>query len=259
MAIITLTTDLGLNDYYVGALKGSILSQMPDVTIVDISHSIPPFDILNGAYVLRQAFPNFPKGTVHIIGVNSNANPDRVYLAFEYEGHFFIGSDNGIFSLLFSKVPDKIVDLSNVRQDSELLIFPIKDIFVKAACHLARGGTLEVLGSSQGEFTKVDTLKAVVADNTMHATVVYRDNFGNAVVNVSKAEFTQFCKGKDFVIEFSNEAITEISSQYIDSGDGNIIALFNESGMMELAQVKGKLSDLYNLHPGVSVTIRITE
>src|ERR1051326_4797986 len=125
MAIITLTTDLGLKDHYVSAVKGAILSQLPDVNIVDISHLVPTFDIVQAAYILKNAYPNFPPGTVHIIGVNAEASVKTPHIALSVSGHFFIGADNGIFSFLFDRVPDKIVEL-NIKQDTDNLTFPIK-------------------------------------------------------------------------------------------------------------------------------------
>ena len=171
MALITLTTDLGIHDYYVGALKGTILSQMPEAIIVDISHSIPSFNIHHAAFVLKQAFPNFPQGTVHIIGVNAEAFSSQSHLAILCDGHYFIGNDNGVFSLLFEKIPDKIYDLSNIRQDTDILIFPLKDIFVKAACHLARGGIPEVLGMQQEKFANADLINPVFSENVLYGTV----------------------------------------------------------------------------------------
>jgi len=259
MPVITLTTDLGLHDYYVGALKGAILSQMPEVSIVDISHSVPAFDIRHAAYVLRQAYTNFPKDTVHILGINAEATPNQSHLAIYCDGHYFIGTDNGIFSLLFEKVPDKIYDLSNIRQDTDLLIFPVKDIFVKAACHLARGGTPEVLGVQQENFRKVDTVHPVFTDNTLHGTVMYVDSYGNAVINITKQFFNDSIKGKKFAVEFSGEVINEISHRYGDVVAGNILALFNSAGNLEISQAQDSVSRLYNLTVGSSITIRITE
>lgn len=259
MAVITLTTDLGLHDYYVGALKGSILSQMPEVAIVDISHSVPAFDIRHAAYVLRQAYPNFPKETVHILGVNAEISANQTHLAIYCDGHYFIGTDNGIFSLLFEKIPDKIYDLSNIRQETDLLIFPLKNIFVKAACHLARGGTPEVLGMQQTNFRKVDTVNPVFTDNTLHGTVIYIDSYGNAVVNITKKLFTDTVKGKNFTIEFSGEEINEISQRYNETAGGNILALFNSAGYLEIAQVQDSVSKLYNLSVSSPVVIRVVE
>ena len=259
MAVITLTTDLGLNDYYVGALKGSILSQMPEVVIVDITHTIPAFDIRHAAYVLRQAYPHFPAGTVHMIGINAEASASQNHLAIFCDGHYFIGTDNGLFSLLFEKVPDKIYDLSNIRQETDLMIFPLKDIFAKAACHLARGGTPEILGVQHDNFTKLDTLNPVFADKVLHGTVIYVDSYGNSVINITKKLFIETIKGKKFSIEFQGEEINEISQRYNEVAGGGILALFNSAGYLEIAQVQDSVSRLYNLSVGSPVTIRIEE
>lgn len=259
MPAITLTTDLGLHDYYVGALKGAILSQMPEVIIVDISHSVPAFDIRHAAYVLRQAYPNFPKGTIHILGVNAETATVQNHIAIYCDGHYFIGTDNGVFSLLFEKVPDKIYDLSNIRQETDLLIFPVKDIFVKAACHLARGGTPEVLGVQKNDFRKVDTVNPVFADGTLHGTVIYIDSYGNTVINITKQQFNETVKGKSFTIEFSGEVINEISTSYSETVGGNILALFNSAGYLEIAQIQDSISRLYNLSVGSPVVVRVTE
>lgn len=259
MPIITLTTDLGLSDYYVGALKGAILTQMPEVTIVDISHNIPAFDIRHGAYVVKQAYPSFPKGTVHIIGINAEASADQNHLAILCDGHYFIGTDNGVFSMLFDIVPDKIVDLSNIRQDTDLLIFPLKDIFVKAACHLARGGTPEVLGLPQQDFVRVNTIRPVFSDNVLYGIVMYIDSYGNAVTNITRQLFNDTVRGKTFSIEFQGEEITKISQRYNEVLFGDILALFNSAGYLEIAQLRDSVTKLYNLEVGSSVTIRITE
>ena len=259
MPVITLTTDLGLNDYYVGALKGTILSQMPEVTIVDITNNVPAFDIRHGAYVLRQAYPNFPQGTVHIIGINAEASANQNHIAILCEGHYFIGTDNGIFSLLFEKVPDKIYDLSNIRQETDLMIFPLKDIFVKAACHLARGGTPEVLGVQQQDFIKVNTIRPVFTDNVLHGTVMYVDSYGNAVVNITRQFFNDTIRGKKFILEFQGEEISEISQRYNEVAMGGILALFNSAGYLEISQTRDNISRLYNLTVGSPVTIRIAE
>lgn len=259
MPVITLTTDLGLHDYYVGALKGTILSQMPEVNIVDISHSVPAFDVRHGAYVLKQAYPNFPKESVHIIGINAEATAERSHLAIYCDGHYFIGADNGIFSLLFDKVPDKIYDLTNIRQDTDLLIFPVKDIFVKAACHLARGGTPEFLGVQQEGFRKVDTVNPVFTEGALHGTVIYVDSYGNTVVNITRQIFNDAVKGKKFTIEFSGEEISEISQRYNESVGGNILALFNSAGYLEIAQAQDSIARLYGLTPGSAVTVRVGE
>ena len=141
MSIITLTTDLGLKDYYVAGIKGHILSQLPDANIVDISHEIPAFNISVAAFCLKNCYYDFPKGSIHIIGVSPEANEFTRHVVIKYQNHYFIGADNGIFSLLFDEIPEVIFDL-NIISNEEKRTFPTKDIFVSAACHIGRGGTL---------------------------------------------------------------------------------------------------------------------
>src|SRR5690606_30332344 len=145
MGIITLTTDLGYTDFYQAALKGSLLSLYPEVRIVDISHQVPSFDIQNAAFILRNAYPYFPENTVHLIGIDSVFNDETKYIALRYNNHYFVGTDNGIFSLMFDSDPSEIVEL-NIMQDLRYLHFPLTDIFSKAACHLAKGGKLKDIG-----------------------------------------------------------------------------------------------------------------
>ncbi len=141
MAVITLTTDLGLVDNYVASVKGAILKGYPEATIVDITHEVPQFDLQKSAFILRNCYQDFPEGTVHILGVNSEADVNIPHVALFANGHYFIGADNGVFSLIFDNPPEKVVELT-ISQDTDRVTFPTKDVFVKAACHIARGGTL---------------------------------------------------------------------------------------------------------------------
>src|SRR6476661_7302001 len=135
MGIITLTTDLGSKDFYQAALKGSILSLLPTVNIVDITHEVSAFNIPQAAFLLKNSFHYFPKDTVHLIGIDSVFNEETRYLALKYKDHYFVGSDNGISSLLFDSEPEEMVEL-NIMQDLKFLHFPLSDIFAKAATHL---------------------------------------------------------------------------------------------------------------------------
>ena len=167
MPIITLTTDLGLKDHYVASVKGEIRSQISEISIVDITHNIEAFNISQTVYVIRNCYKNFPKGSIHILGVDSELSIDNSHLAVFSDGHYFIGADNGIFSLLFDELqPEKIVEL-NISQNSDSLTFPIKDVFVIAACHIARGGTLEIIGKEVPEFKDIKSeLKPVTEHDT---------------------------------------------------------------------------------------------
>jgi len=152
MPIITLTTDMGLKDYYVGAVKGAILTQFPGAVIVDISHSVSSFDIQEAAFIIKNCYLDFPPGTIHIIGVNPERSEDTPHIACFINGHYFIGADNGIFSIVFDKKPVQIVELKH-SGTKESLTFPTRDVFVAAACHLAQGGALEKTGSNTREIS----------------------------------------------------------------------------------------------------------
>src|SRR3569623_502533 len=145
MAIITLTTDLGDKDIYQAALKGSILKLMPTVIIVDITNSVAAYNIQQAAFILKNSFHYFQEATVHLIGIDTVFNTETRYLAVKYRNHYFVGADNGIFSLMFDKDPDEMLEI-NIMQDLKFLHFPLADIFVKAACHLAKGGALNEIG-----------------------------------------------------------------------------------------------------------------
>jgi len=138
MAIITLTTDFGEKDHFAGAIKGAIFSELPEVKIVDISHSVSPFNIPEAAYIIRNAFNSFPKGTIHIIGIDSELNKENKHIAVKLDGHYFVCANNGIMSMICSEIaPEKIVEI-NIHDKIETS-FPVLDVFVKVAAHLARG------------------------------------------------------------------------------------------------------------------------
>ncbi len=257
MAIITLTSDLGTKDYYVSAVKGAILSELPDAIIVDITHEIEPFDIFQASYVLKNSYINFPPGSIHIIGVNAQPDINVPYVAMYANGHYFIGSDNGMFSLLLDIAPEKIVVI-NLKQDSNYLNFPIRDVFVKAACHIARGGTLEIIGNIRETFNERTVFRPVIESDSLRGTIIYIDSYGNAISNISKKIFNDASRGRSFVIDFVRYSIDTISESYNQVAEGEIIALFNSAGYLELSINKGKIVKLLNMQLGDIITIRFT-
>ena len=250
MGVITLTTDLGNVDFYQAALKGSLISQYPEVRLVDISHDVPPFDIQNAAFLLRNAYPYFPEGTVHLIGIDSVFNDDARYLALRYQGHFFIGTDNGIFSLMFDSDPEEIVEL-NLMQDLKYLHFPLTDIFSKAASHLARGGMLKDIGDPTNRIVERSLIQPVVEKDGLRGSVVYVDSFGNVISNISKELFNVEQKGRDFTVYFRrNETINHLSWHYNEVPEGEKLCLFGISNYLEIAINKGDASKLLGLKAG---------
>lgn len=240
MAIITLTTDMGLRDHYVAAVKGAILSQHPEATIVDISHQIAAFDNQHAAFVLRNAYPEFPRGTIHIIGVNGEADGTTPHLMVRHDGHYFVGADNGIFSLLFDGKPHEAFELT-LKLDTDHRAFPVKNVFVKAACHIARGGTPEVIGRKVLSIREQLSFRPVVLSDAIKGAVIHIDSYGNVVTNITRAHFNELVKAHTFRISFGRAMhdITTISSTYGDVPSGERVAFFGATGFLEIAVNKG--------------------
>lgn len=246
MSIITLTTDYGLKDHFVGALKGKILSEYSEATIVDISHDIDPFNTTEASYIIGSSYFSFPKGTVHLIGVDIERNKENQHIAMQWNDHYFICADNGILSMLTQKiVPQKIVAI-NIHDR-----FPVEstdlDIFIQVACHIAKGGLLNVIGKEIPAIKEVTELQAVVASdgNSIKGYVIYIDHFGNVVTNISKKHFLKIARGRPYEIVMKPKSIKTILPNYsaiassdkypIKTYEGEKLAIFNEAGFLEIA------------------------
>jgi len=249
VAIITLTTDLGLKDYYIGSLKGALLSQCPDVTIVDISHEIKPFDILQASIVVRSSFKDFPEGTIHIVGVNPDVTEETNHLVVKNQGQYFIMPDNGMSSLIFENKSDEVVVLS-ITQQSDLITFPAKDIYVKAACHIARGGSLQVIGKPVKQIKERVMFRAVSEEKLIRGMALYIDHYGNVLTNIDKNLFNQYNKFASFSIQMrrSEYEIRAISKSYGEVPEGEKLALFSSSGLLEIAMNQGNASRLLGIN-----------
>ncbi len=260
MAIITLTSDWGNGNHYTGAVKGALLKQNPDATIVDITHDIPSFDIMQACFVLKNAFPDFPKGTIHLIGVNTEGGIESPHLAVKYRDQFFIGADNGIFSLLFDGQDIEAVEV-DVIQDSDYFTFSTRDVFVKVAVMIAGGKGLEELGHPYQSLNERYAFNPVVYPDTIIGKVIFVDAYGNVFVNIDKQLFREAGKGRNFIINFRSpdDGISEISTSYSDVVPGEKVALFGSTGYLEIAINKGKASTLLGLELNDTVTVAFNE
>lgn len=246
MPIITLTSDWGLKDHYAGAVKGAILSKMPDTKIVDISHGIPSFEIEQAAFVIRNSYKYFPDGTVHIIGMNTEETDKYSHLAVKIDNQFFIGTDNGVFSLIFDKYPDQIVELQ-IPQDSNFFTFSSRDRFVSAAVHLAQGKKIEDLGEQKESIVEKILLKPVADKNVIKGHVIYIDSYENIITNIKEPLFTEISNNRKFTIFFRSYEITKMSSSYNDVPIGEILALFDSNNHLEIAMNQGNAAGLLGL------------
>lgn len=254
MAIITLTTDFGLKDHFVGTIKGTIYRELEDARLVDISHSISPFNIQECAYILKNSYKAFPEGTIHIVGVDSEPTPENQHIAVLVDHHYFIGANNGVISLITSTIkPEKVVEINipNPTRGS----FPVMDVFVQVACHLARGGTLEVVGKPFRELKELKEFAPRVTNDgqTIIGSVIYIDNYGNVITNIQKGLFEAYRKGRNFELNARNKKLTQIHNKYSDiinfdldkhqrNGPGDLLALFNSADYIELAIYKSDLN-----------------
>ncbi len=273
MAIITLTTDFGWKDPYVGAVKGAIYKELETATIVDISHDVSPFHIAEAAYIIQNAYDSFPEGTIHIIGVDAEHTPENKHVAIFLNGHYFICADNGVLCLIMSRLkPEKIVEI-NIH-DRISSNFTTLDVFVKTACHIARGGTLEVIGKTIKSLRSITGIHPNVSDNGnyINGQVIYIDNYGNSVTNISKELFQQVGRGRSFLLSARNERHKRIYDRYSDivnyemspdrrDVDGKGLVIFNTAGMIEIATYRsnpltvGSASTLFGLQIDAPVII----
>ncbi|MCR9263363.1 MAG: SAM-dependent chlorinase/fluorinase [Flavobacteriaceae bacterium] len=256
MAIITLTTDFGYKDHFVGAVKGTILGSLPEVNIVDISHAISPFNIQECAYILKNAYRSFPEGTVHIVGVDSELSPENQHIVVQVDGHYFVSANNGVISLITSEItPEKVVEiqLPNTQSGS----FPVLNVFVQVACHIARGGKLEVIGKPFDALKELKEFEPRVSNDgrTISGNVIYIDNYGNVVTNIQRSLFEAYRNGRDYELTARTTKIKEIQKSYngiinfdLDrsqrKGPGDALALFNSAGYIELAIYKSDLNSV---------------
>lgn len=228
---------MGLKDYYVAAVKGSIFSQLPEAKVIDITHEIPPFDIFKTAFILKNCYKNFPKGSIHIIGVNAEISVDTPHVIVKHDEHYFISADNGIFSLLFDEIPEDVFQI-NVMQDTDDLTFPVKDVFVKVACHLARGGTPELVARKTTLNNQMLQHKPVFDENSIRGSIIYIDGYGNLITNITQSMFKQIAKSRAFTIFFRNIQINELSKRYNEVPEGEPLAIFTSTGYLEIAMNK---------------------
>lgn len=257
MAIVTLLTDSGEIDHYVAAIKARILRVNPEAVIVDLTHHIATCDIAHAAFVLRSVFREFPPGSVHLTGVHATGNRDDQPVALQLEEHFFVGSDNGLFSLISDSAPGQLVVLPAGEAASET--FPERDLFAPAAARLAAGVPIGDLGTP-GESLKRMTDRHVKATRKLiSGNVIHVDSYGNLITNIPRTTFEAVCHDRSFTIQFGGEKFRRIHTRYNQAEEGECILLFNSLGLLEIGIYKGNASELLGLTYDSMVNISFQE
>ena len=257
MALITFMSDFGDNDHYVAAVKARILEIRPELQIVDISHTITPFDITHGSYVLRSVFREFPLGTVHLPTVNTLDRESDNCIIITIEGHHFIGPDNGIFSLISEEQPQKIITLSN--PDIESSVFPARDIMARATAMLAGGTSMEELGVVTTDFKRLLGRQLKATKKQISGNIIRIDHFGNAITNIDQEIFNILKKERGFAVKFGRETLTTIHTGYAYVEPGECFVVFNSNGLLEIGINKGSAAELMGLDFDAPVMINFDE
>lgn len=244
MSVITITTDLGTSDYYLAALKGAILKTFNAAQVIDLNCNIRQFNIRQAAYNIRESFKYFPAKTIHIAHINASAaNPKILFV--KHQEQFVVTFDNTLLSLLPQEFTTEVFAINNALiKNEDPLLFQTLALVVS---HLAQGKDLREIATAYPEFEKRNLQKATVTNMGLKGIVESTDVFGNVITNIHRDLFYEYVKDQSFEIAINHETISTISKGYYEVGDGDIIAVFNSSGYLEIAIKGSKASNLLGL------------
>lgn len=257
MSLITLTTDFGLADSYVGAMKGVILGIDPTAAIVDISHDITPQNVREAAYVIYTAYPYFPPDTVHVVVVDPGVGSRRRAIALRAAQACFVAPDNGVLSYVLARERMKeAVSLTNSRYHRPTVshTFHGRDIFAPVAAHLARGVPLTKLGEPLSEIVAFPLPRPQVRpDGDVIGHVLHIDRFGNLILDVREEDGVL---GEGLVLEFADHRVQSLGRTFADVSAGELVAYIGSSGYLEIAVREGNAARLLDMKVGDKVLLR---
>ena len=247
MPLLTLTSDIGHQDYLVAAVKAQLLQIDPAFTIIDISHNIAPFNYPQTAYICRSAFKNFPDFTYHIILVNLfEKKPEQLLLAF-HNNQYFLCADNGLLNMILEEKPEMIMGIPLEKTAIKNTTY-CAGMMGKVVDQLAKGESIRNIGTPDINYTEKNHLRPLLDNNWIEGQIIFIDNFENVIVNITREQFEQQRKGRSFRIVFKrDEVIDRISESYADVQAGEKLALFNSAGYLEIAINKGNAAGLFGL------------
>ena len=256
--VIALLTDFGSKDHYAGTMKGVALGICPEATCVDITHEIPPHDILAGALELAASYKYFPPGTVFLVVVDPGVGSARRPLAAEAGAYRFVAPDNGVLTLVFQETPAKrVVELTERRYARPTVsrTFEGRDRFAPAAAWLARGIDLSGLGRALAAWQVLTVPAPVVGETDVVAEVLRVDRFGNLVTNVDRPTFERFAGSGRIEIVAGTQAGDKVVATYADAAPGSLCALFGSSEQLEIAVNGASAAERLSLARGARITI----
>jgi len=247
MPLLTLTSDIGNQDYLVAAVKAQLFQVNPDFQIIDISHNIPPFNYPQAAYICRNAVRSFPPYTYHLILVNLfESKPEQLLLAFHHE-HYFLCADNGLLTMILEEKPELTIGIPLEKTVIKNTLY-CTEVMANVVNQLANGQSIQNIGLADVEYVEKNPLRPMFSDNWIEGQIIFIDNFENVIVNITRCQFEEQRKGRHFKIVFKrDEVIESISESYADVPEGEKLALFNSAGYLEIAINKGNAAGLFGL------------
>jgi len=256
MAIVTFLSDFGLSDHYVAAVKASILSINPNVTIIDITHQIPSCDLKHAANCLESVFGDFPKGTVHLCAISPSGIHKKKYIAIKLEEHYFVGEDSGLFGELSSQSPTAMVGINELNPIETT--FDAKDILAPIASKLASGGNIYDMGNNLDAIFKFTPTSAKCEKKQIAGNILHVDHYGNLITNIMKEDFENILKinkGCPFEVNFKREKFSRLHKNTGEVGSGECFVYFNADQRLEIGINQGNGSQLLGLRVSDQVFI----
>ena len=257
--ILTLTTDFGLSDHFAGTMKGVILGICPAVQIVDISHGVTPFEIGEGAYLIAQAWRYFPKKTVHVVVVDPGVGTARRPILVEAGGHYFLGPDNGVLSMVYLHEKSKVRHVSNEKYFRHPVshTFHGRDIFAPVGAHLAAGVSPASIGKPMHDYLKPEFEKPHRAGKrTWIGRILKIDRFGNIVTNFHVSEFGDL-ETRNFTLALGPQEVTALARNYAECGPGELFLILGSSGYYEVSLSQGSAAKQIKCEPGAAIELLV--
>lgn len=259
--IITLTTDWGYRDFFVGKVKGKLLTYIPGVQIIDITHGIDPYKLSSAIFVVKQACMEYPQGTIHIIDVKSSQSKDNPFIVAKRNGQYYICTDNGLPHAIFGDSVEDIVVIDNIPQESSFYTFAALDLFCKVAAMIAHGAQLSDLGFTPEKLCTITPYNNTHNGNELTTYIAYIDSYGNADLNITYEDFERERKNRPFEVWVHEMRIKNISHSYIDVNEsGNhrtaLLLTVSSTGMLQLALREGSAEQLLGIRERESIQIK---
>lgn len=256
MSLVTLISDYGVNTYYVASLKAAVIERIPNATIIDVSHQVPQYDLLQGAFILKNCLNDFNEKTVHIVAIDTSLQQYRNLLIGQIKNNWVIVADNGFLSML-SNQWDAVYKAKLSEQDLiNHSLSPEIHQFVPVAEKIFQNIPLETYADSISDYVKVHNLQPVFDENQLRATIVHVDGYDNAITNLSKVDFEEWILDANYRIYYKRrEYLEQIEKNYNDVAPGSGLAIFNSKGWLEIAINRGQGKSLLGLKLGDQIII----